>query len=325
MPHDDTPGPMAACPDLCSLHHRVFTALSDISFRRSADGAAVMTVPFGETAASVPLRSLKREFAIADDSADGRMLAMIAESLDFVGSLRLGDRLPAEVLGEGASWTASARYRDAAALRLQGQLVGWLAAMGGSTEALDEDAALRAQLQTAMTTAARALGLRGPEEVLTLLEALAGELSYIESLRDTLLRRVLAMVRKVAHLGLQRTRDGVHQETMLQVQRLSQIAYIQLSSRFAEIDARTAEVMAVLGSMEAERAFIRSSRDWLYRTSRAWSPLLDEWGRTGLVLDELTWGLLARTYQFLAPRYMPVTEWQTTGRRLQPRTTAVPW
>ena len=57
-----------------------------------------MVVQLGDKQAALPLISLQREFDILDDSADGRMLALIAQSLDFVAGLRLGDPLPKEVL-----------------------------------------------------------------------------------------------------------------------------------------------------------------------------------------------------------------------------------
>ena len=253
------------------------------------------------------------------------MLALITESLDLVGSVRPGDRLPAEVLSGGASWTAGSQYRTIAASRLQRQLVSWLGSMGGTTDRLDEDAGLRAQLQAALKAAAIALDVPGPNAVLDLVESLAAELSYIEALRDMLLRRVRSMVRKVNQLGVRRTRDPVHQETVIQVQRLAEIAYRQLTDRFGEVDSRSAQVMMALRAVDDERAFIRATRDWLYRTQRAWAPLLDEWARSGLVLDEFAWGLMSRTYQFLAPRYMPVTEWQSSARRFPVQVTAMTW
>ena len=311
--------------DLCALRHRAFNVLPGVTFRRAADGVAVMTVPLGETLACVTLPSLKREFAIGDDSDDGRMLALIAEALDFVGSLRPGDRLPAEVLHGGASWTAGSHYHAIAAARLQRQLVSWLASMGGTVEHLDEGDGVRAKLQAALDAAATALNLPSASAVLDLIEALAEELAYIEALRDVLLRRVRSMVKKVNQMSLRRARDPVHQETMTQVQRLSDIALRQLNDRFAELDARSAEVLTALRPIDAERTFIRSTRDWLYRTSRAWAPILDEWARVGLVQDEFAWGLLSRTYQFLAPRYMPVTDWQSASRRFTVQPTAMPW
>ena len=46
---------MSATPDLCALQHRAFNILPGVMFRRATDGAAVMTVPLGETLASVTL------------------------------------------------------------------------------------------------------------------------------------------------------------------------------------------------------------------------------------------------------------------------------
>ena len=58
----------------CTLQHHVFNTLGQISFRRSSsDGTPVMVVPMGDKEASVPLRALQREFAITDESPDGRM------------------------------------------------------------------------------------------------------------------------------------------------------------------------------------------------------------------------------------------------------------
>ena len=75
----------AAPADHCTLTHRVFTSFGEPLFRRSeTDGTPVMVVKLGEKEAAIPLRSLQREFGIPDDSDDGRMLGLIAQSLDFV-------------------------------------------------------------------------------------------------------------------------------------------------------------------------------------------------------------------------------------------------
>src|SRR6185312_7558118 len=85
--------------DRCRLEHSVFSQISDPVFRRSeTDGTAVMVVQLGDREAALPLRALQREFGIEDASNDGRMLGLIAASLDFVAALRIGDKLPAEVL-----------------------------------------------------------------------------------------------------------------------------------------------------------------------------------------------------------------------------------
>jgi hypothetical protein len=68
-----------AAPEHCILQHRLFASFADPLFRRAeSDGSPVMVVKLGDREAAIPLRSLQREFAIADDSDDGRMLGLIA-------------------------------------------------------------------------------------------------------------------------------------------------------------------------------------------------------------------------------------------------------
>src|SRR5262245_38632297 len=110
----------SAGADRCVLQHRVFTSFGDPAFRRSkTDGTPAMVVQLGEKEAAIPLRSLQREFAIPDDSDDGRMLGLIAQSLDFVAGLRIGDALPAEVLSGQASWEPDALHLQIAKAPLQ--------------------------------------------------------------------------------------------------------------------------------------------------------------------------------------------------------------
>jgi hypothetical protein len=96
--------PILPATDNCVLQHPVFSTLGEPLFRRAeADGTPVMVVKLGEREAAIPLRSLQREFSIPDDSEDGHMLALIAQSLDFVAVLHIGDKLPTEVLSGQAS------------------------------------------------------------------------------------------------------------------------------------------------------------------------------------------------------------------------------
>ena len=114
-------------PERCLLNHQVFTMLGAVSFRRArADGTPVMVVTLGDREAVVPLRALQREFGIGDDSADGRMLGLIAESLDYVCGLSLGDKLPSEVLTGRASWEPSAEHKRLAMNIIRLQLLSWI-------------------------------------------------------------------------------------------------------------------------------------------------------------------------------------------------------
>jgi hypothetical protein len=314
-----------AAPDRCSLQHRGFTYFGEIQFRRSlADNTPVMVVPLGGREASMPLRSVQRELGIADDSADGRMLGLIAESLDFVSGLRLGDALPTEVLTGEASWLPTAAHRARAMARLQMQLVAWLGVETGDTslvtqglsaERIENDPALRAALLTAFDRATHTLGLRDPKAVIRLLEEIAEELAYIEALREALLGRVQAVFAAIERLASTPVRgDSTRLNALTQSHRLAARAVRQFAQRFAEVDAQTSEVISMLRNVEGQRVFIRSNRDWLYRTRLAWDGILAEWQTPPRQLNEASWALIARTYHFLAPRFMPVQEWHVVNR-----------
>lgn len=302
----------------------MFRSFGEPLFRRAeTDGTPVMVVPLGDKEAAIPLRSLQREFAIPDESDDGRMLVLIAQSLDFLTGLRIGDALPSEVLGGQASWEPEQMHLQIANARLQWQLVAWLnAGTGADTPQLDADSLLqiaddpvrRQQVQQAFVKAAETLGAPNSDAVVQMVADLAHELAYIEALRDRLLGRVKMMADKLQRMAQAYRGDGSHLEILTQVRRLSAAALQQINRRFEELDAQTGEVMSTLRNADSQRTFIRSNRDWLYRAQRAWQTLLAEWEVAGIGFDEGILALLGRSYQFLAPRFMPVTEWTSHTR-----------
>jgi len=290
----------------------------------------MLAVFLGEREVLVSLRSLQREFGIADESEDGRMLGKIVEALDFVSAVQIGDKLPAEVLTGDASWEPDPVYTRIAAARLRMQLVHWangrasdgmLELTEETLQQIEDDPALRHQVRVGAGRAADILGISDPETLLGTIADLAHELGYIEALRERLLRRVQGIATKVERLERIRRSDSSRAETITQVARLTAIALRQMSDRFSDLDAQTTDVIAALRDTDGQRTFIRSNRDWLYRSQRAWAPLLLEWDDIDPSQEEGLGGLLTRTYQFLAPRFMPITEWLMATR---PRRKPVP-
>lgn len=319
MTHDDE-----SPPDRCLLTHPVFTMLGAVSFRRArTDGTPVMVVTLGEREAVVPLRALQREFGIDDASPDGRMLGLIAESLGYVCGLSLGDRLPSEVLTGRASWEPSAEHKRLAMNIIRLQLLSWIdpeatdPAKGDPLLRLEQEPALRHQVQLAFERAAAELEVPDSNAVVALVQELASELAYIEALRDRLLRPVQAVTARLERLAAAYRGDSQRQEAMSRVTRLALSAREAFQERFDQLAAQTGEVMSALRNMESQQAFIRSIRDQLYREQRAWQEILDAWAAVDPG-EEVPWDLIMRTYQFLAPRYMPVTEWTPTGRAPRP-------
>ena len=313
-------------PEICAMAHRLFRSLINVQFRRAeTDDTPVMVMSLGERTAAVPLRALQRELDIADASPDGRMFGLIAQALDFVTGLQLGDPLPAEVLDGRASWTPGATHRAVAAARLRLHLAAWLRpeAAGvvmpdaGSVRRLDEDPAMRQHVNAAMEQAARDLGLTDRAEVVDLLEKLAEELSYIEALREGLLNRVRDMVARVDRMCRTGRVNQKRMEMLTQVRRLSTAGLQQIAARFAALDSYSQGVVTALRNIDGQCNQVRASRDWLYRLSRAWEPILQDWEEATGLPDAELWQLIDRTYRFLAPRYMPVQEWQAfvSGQR----------
>jgi hypothetical protein len=93
------------------------------------------------------------------------------------------------------------------------------------------------------------------------------------------------------------------------VDRLATVGIKQMRLRFDDLDAQTTDVMTALRDVQNQKAFIRSSRDWLYRSLLAWDVILEEWRYNDERPLNETWALVDRTYRFLAPRFMSVQEW----------------
>ena len=310
-------------PEHCFLYHKVFT-FGEVCFRRSMnDGVAVMAIQLGTGEALIPLNSLKREFGIADESPDGVMLNLVSASLDFVSAVWPGDAFPLEVRTGEASWQPSQGHLRLALTRLKLGLVSWLAPSSRWAKLdadlrmlhrLADDAELHEAVQAAAKQGAEQLGLGCADEVMQLVEDLSRELSFIEALRDGLMLRVERLCQRLGRLG--RRKMGPQQMEMLAlVNRLSGAAVQQIRARFEDVDGQTGEIAAMLRNVESQRSFIRSTRDWLYRSQRAWQPLLDQWEHAAEELACELGHLLSTTYRFLAPRFMPAKEWL-----MQPKT-----
>ncbi len=313
-----------AAPDRCTFEHPLFSRLGEVVFRPAeADGAPSLLMPLGRTTAALPLRSLQAELGIDSASSDGRMLALVARALDFVADLRLGDPLPVEVLDGAASWQPSALHQQLAASRLKLQLISqlgmdnsvdWGKAEPRAVLAAAAEPGMRLRLQAAYIEVTARLGFSDAAVVARLVEDAAHELGFVEALRDRLLRRVLRLMERVRHLATGLAQNLAGLELLSRVTRLTSIAIGKINARFAELDGQTEIVLDTLRSLETRRVLIRQHRDWLYCSLRGWEPILAAWEAAAFDWSDGTWPLLGRTYRFLAPRFMPMQEWQSTTR-----------
>lgn len=323
--------------EVCALDHQAFRRVGPVAFRRDAtDGTPVMVMSLGERNAALPLRSLQRELSIADDSPDGRMLGLIAQALDFVPQLGLGDRLPQEVLTGEAHWSPAPHHQWLASSRLQIGLLSWLSQDKLSTgmvslstgpvdpatfqqtmQKLITDPDLRQAVHEAFEQAADMLGLPGAAQAVALVEQLAKELSYIEALRESLLGRVQALVRLLARAQSARLIDrrlaGQQRgNTLHRVAFLATSALAQFARRFDTIDAQTGEVLPMLRNAPQHIIFIRQQRDALFIDAQGWQSTLSAWEETPSFQDPAFWDRLSQTYHVLARSHMPLTQWRSS-------------
>ena len=191
-----------------------------------------------------------------------------------------------------------------------------------------DDPAIRQQVQEALRRAAAELGVQGGPAVAALIEQLAGEIAYIEALRERLLVRIQTILRRLLRLGQGNAQiSAARRETLFQVTRLMGVGLAEISSRFEQVDAQTGEILPALRNLDQQRNFLRPNRDWLYCTQLAWDAELQEWDKVGPAeTGERLWKLLDRLYRFVAPRFMAVQEWQSlTAASTERRKTVLVW
>jgi hypothetical protein len=255
------------------------------------------------------------------------MRAAIAESLDFIGTLPAGAPLPAEVTTGEASWTADPVHLLRAATRLRLRLVAWhhhgQLEPGPRMEALLNRLANDPQLPHLVTAALRRtqleLRMPTPEALVSLVDTMAWELSFIEALRDRLLLRLQAIAGIIDAVTSGRRNDRHNADVRIQVRRLLNAAIAQVGQRFVQLDAQCADVIPMLHDAPSYRAIIRAERDWLYRTQRALEPMLNQWDNAPRAIDDRFWPRMATAYRTLAPRFMAIQEWPRGGQLTGPR------
>lgn len=288
---------------IIAFEHRLFAAIEGAYFRLSdaSDALPVFVCEIGDREVLLRLPAIRREFSIVPGSRDDAMLDTVAAGLRFVRALRAGDPVPLELLTGEASWPISDRHRAAAANRLLDRLVAWHAPLAADgSEGADAEAA-------AVDAASAALGF-DEARLRDAMALLAGELAAIEALADTREERA-ALARRMGAAGRLMRRSHDFDELVEPVQRLMREARRDLDGAFAAVDAIVL-IPEALADTDAAIAAIRATRDELRTRLLAWEPLQGRWANLDLDARASILELFQETYRFLAPRYMPIDEWE---------------
>lgn len=295
------------------FEHKVF-ALQGARFAPTEDGSTpAFHLALGDLIVSLPLGTLRGEFGIEDDSADGALLAIVEKSLRFVKDIRPGDSIPRELLDGTASWSVEERHRLRAKARLWARATGTDGISGAKDEALEAFIARPetvAEVNAACAAIAARLGYEmTAQSVLARVDDLARELAYIEALQERC-GEVLNIVPKVDQLA------RVYRSDRAVVDELSRIRTLMLKpiefydGIFARLSRHQENIEAAIAHFHERVEFIREHRDDLHQSTMLWDPILAAWKAIEMTRCAASEAKITELYRFIARHYLTAQTWQ---------------
>jgi len=277
---------------------------------------AVMQVPLGDSAGTVPLRQVQATFGIAGDSPDGMMLRRVEAALRHVRLIRHGDRIPTEIVDGTASWAVDPRHVEMAAMRIAGPLFRSLGR--GSLAALDAggaDAAevTKRQVRDVAGEIAARCGI-APEaklEVVDRIELLIAEMAFIEGLRD-FYKPVFDMPRKLREIGRRNSRDRDFADQLKSTQSLLKPPLGRLQAALDEADRQVADPFSAVTHHAKTIRTLRQLRDMLHFETLRWEELPGRWQHLRTDRDEAAFEAV-RLNRFASMNFYSVKSWAGAG------------
>lgn len=299
------------------FQHKVFGVPGSYFAIADDTGLPTFYVPLGDMKGVLGLPQLIAGFDIKPGSTDAALLKIVEKGLAYVRRIHPGDSIPRELLDGSASWSVDERHRMVAESRLMVQIATWLA--GDQAEVRDladllklaADPEIRQRVQAAVSKLAAELGVGEARkaEVLDRVDRLARELSYIEALRDRYASvRMIAL--KLSQLGQAYGPErGIYGE-FGRVLTLMKKPLGECEAIFAEVDARSRDILGVLKTFEAQVEYVRNRRDDLHRRFMAWDELIPRWQGLAVEMTAEAETLLRDTYRFVVRQFPQTADWQ---------------
>lgn len=278
----------------------------------------VYHVDIGDTRGVIPLAGLRDMFGIQEDTDDAQLLNIVESSLKYVRLIRHGDVVPREILDGTASWPIEDHHRQRAQARIIASVLAAITGQGGAEldatrlNALVDSAEAKQLVRDRAAEMAKLIGI--PEErsseVLDRVEMLAGELGFIEALRDHF--QAVFDIRNKLQSAARRIRDRDSIQEVKRVNQLLKAPLEALQRAFDEVDAQTGEAVPALRSLEKIIQLVRRRRDELHFASMDWEEVLKHWrdldpdtGNPQMPVKVL--------YRFLAQRNLAAQVWVGPG------------
>ncbi len=304
------------------FEHKIFQ-IDGCYFAADRNGAKPkFLMPLGDEMAAIAIAALRQEFGIAEDSNDGRILDVVAKGLKYVREIRPNDSIPQELLDGTASWSVEERHRTAAHARIKIQLATLLTGRedqvidSDAIEQLVDDPEIRRRVQEAFSLVAEKLGLppERKQEVVSKIEQLGHELSFIEGLRERF-TCITDIPPKIERLSKFYGNQTTTWDELSRVKVLLQEAIADIETVFDMMDAQTCEILTVLRSFDLHIGLIREARDDLHRRFMDWDEVIEPWqSETGAERSDEIEQLIRHTYRLLAQKFPQTQEWALVNR-----------
>jgi hypothetical protein len=304
-----------------STHFRFEHKVFDVKGARFAltpdTQEAALHVLLGDLQVAIVLPTLRQEFGIRPDSNDGELLGVVERSLRFVKEIRPNDSIPREILDGSASWQVDERHRMIAKGRLCLQISSWLSGEEAvvvdvaALEQLVEDPATKRRVEEAFGEIAEKIGIgrERKSEVVDRIDDLARELAYIEALRERY-GAVRTIVDKLNQLVRAYRGDRTVTQEISRVRTLLLRPQDEFDTLFAQCDAMTGEIVAVLKKFEAQVEFVRDMRDELHTKLMKWDDVIEVWKPVEPARGERTEFAIKEIYRFAARNYPQRQDWR---------------
>lgn len=301
-----------------NFEHKVFSV--EGCFFAATDGTAALHMRLGDVDVSVSFAQLRSEFEIDKGAPDGRMLALVEDSLRLVRKIRPNDSIPSELLDGTASWSVDDVHLNRAKARLMGLLTAWLAGEevavmdSGKVAATLESEETRQMVQRSFADIAEKLGYgrHRRHEIADKVDQFARELSYIEALKDRVqeIARVRAKLNKLAGLHRQ---DPMLTEELMRMDHLVDGPLRRMAGLIETVYGQTAEIMTILRQFPKLVDYVRNTRDTLRGELIDWDETIAAWQQQPADASTEALSLAKKTYRFLAQNYHQSQAWASNG------------
>jgi hypothetical protein len=279
--------------------------------------AAMFHIYLGNLAVSLTPLVLRREFSIEVSSLDSQLIELASQALRHVKEVRPGDSIPKELVDGSASWSVEERHRLLAKAKLLAQVATWFAQDGAAASVEDllavteDDLVAKEEFQNAFAQIAQSLGLdrSRSQEIIDHIDSIARELCYIEALRDHA-GQMRSIHEKVLQLSRMAKGDPEISEGLRRAQTLLKQPVAEFSNRFAQVDAQTSDLLAMLRNPHGQIKIIREARDDIHSNLLPWNDIFDRWRDQQLILNHSTDESVHALYHWLAAKYAPSRVWR---------------